>query len=118
MANLSIFSLPLGTRFCPYDVELVMYYLRRKVTGRKFKLKRDIPDIVLKNHSPSEGRGISLFISNMVLLFTFLFYDCSFFPLLDFKVLYAVLKLRVVASQDPHSYEDFMVFLKVKSSGV
>ncbi|KAJ8628797.1 hypothetical protein MRB53_022120 [Persea americana] len=59
MANLSKLSLPLGTRFCPYDVELVMYYLRRKVTGRKFKLKRDIPDIVLKNHSPSEVRAMS-----------------------------------------------------------
>ncbi|XXG70904.1 hypothetical protein AAC387_Pa07g0279 [Persea americana] len=36
-----------------------MYYLKRKVTGRKFKLKRDIPDIVLKNHSPSEVREMS-----------------------------------------------------------
>ncbi|RWR84199.1 NAC domain-containing protein 82-like protein [Cinnamomum micranthum f. kanehirae] len=59
MANLSKFSPPPGTRFLPCDVVLIMYYLKRKVAGRQFKLKGDIPDIALNNFSPSELREMS-----------------------------------------------------------
>ncbi|RWR84198.1 NAC domain-containing protein 82-like protein [Cinnamomum micranthum f. kanehirae] len=59
MANLPNYSPPPGSRFLPSDVELLMYYLKRKVTGRKFKLQREIPDIKLNYFSPSEVREMS-----------------------------------------------------------
>ncbi|XP_073018480.1 NAC domain-containing protein 54-like isoform X3 [Primulina eburnea] len=64
MARMSL-TLPPGFRFHPTDVELVMYYLKRKVTGKKLHFEAiseinihnfapwDLPDkACLKGHAP------------------------------------------------------------------
>lgn len=52
-------TLPPGFRFHPTDVELIMYYLKRKVTGRKFpsEAKRAIPELNVRLYAPWELPG-------------------------------------------------------------
>ncbi|RAL51590.1 hypothetical protein DM860_011092 [Cuscuta australis] len=54
-------ALPPGFRFHPTDVELIMYYLKRKVTGRKFpdEAMHAITELNICHYSPWELPGKS-----------------------------------------------------------
>lgn len=52
--------LPPGFRFHPTDVELVCYYLKRKVTGKSFQFEA-ISEIELYRFAPWELPGNLLF---------------------------------------------------------
>ncbi|XP_019149694.1 PREDICTED: NAC domain-containing protein 82-like [Ipomoea nil] len=54
-------TLPPGFRFHPTDEELIMYYLKRKVTGRKLhsEAKRAIPELNIRLYAPWELPGKS-----------------------------------------------------------
>lgn len=70
MANV---SLPPGFRFHPTDVELVMYWLKIKVTGGKFPLEA-ISEIRLYNFAPWDLQGISVYLYYYVLPYGLLFF--------------------------------------------
>lgn len=61
-------SLPPGFRFHPTDEELVAYYLKRKINGRKIDLEI-IPEVDLYKCEPWDLPGISLFPSVPLLFF-------------------------------------------------
>lgn len=54
-------SLPPGFRFHPTDEELVAYYLKRKINGKKIELEI-IPEVDLYKCEPWDLPGIFLFI--------------------------------------------------------
>lgn len=60
-------SLPPGFRFHPTDPELVMYYLKRKVTGRKL-LSEAIADVNIYQFSPWDLPGTYLFLLCLLLI--------------------------------------------------
>lgn len=51
-------SLPPGFRFHPTDVELVMYYLKRKALGKKFHFEA-IAELNIYKFGPWDLPGIS-----------------------------------------------------------
>lgn len=50
-------SLPPGFRFHPTDVELVKYYLKRKITGKKLHFEA-ISEVDIYKYAPSDLPGI------------------------------------------------------------
>ncbi|OMO56306.1 No apical meristem (NAM) protein [Corchorus olitorius] len=53
------YSLPLGFRFHPTDVELVKYYLKRKILGKKFIFEA-IAELDIYKHAPWDLPDMSL----------------------------------------------------------
>ena len=53
-------SLPPGFRFHPTDEELVAYYLKRKINGRKIELEV-IPEVDLYKCEPWDLPGMNFF---------------------------------------------------------
>ena len=70
--NMAPVSLPPGFRFHPTDEELVAYYLKRKINGRKIDLEI-IPEVDLYKCEPWDLPGISLFPSVPLFCFLILF---------------------------------------------
>lgn len=54
-------TLPPGFRFHPTDEELVDYYLKRKINGRKIELEI-IPEVDLYKFEPWDLPGIALIL--------------------------------------------------------
>lgn len=61
-----------GFRFHPTDVELVRYYLKRKVMGKKFQVDA-IAEIDIYKFEPPDLPGISYSFRKLVLFHAFLF---------------------------------------------
>ena len=74
-------SLPPGFRFHPTDEELVAYYLKRKINGRKIDLEI-IPEVDLYKCEPWDLPGIYV---NFYIFITFFFISSLFFLLLHPK---------------------------------
>lgn len=60
-------SLPPGFRFHPTDEELVAYYLKRKINGRRIELEI-IPEVDLYKCEPWDLPGIFLFSLAFIIL--------------------------------------------------
>lgn len=60
-------SLPPGFRFHPTDEELVAYYLKRKINGRKIELEV-IPEVDLYKCEPWDLPGIYIYFSCIYLI--------------------------------------------------
>lgn len=65
-------SLPPGFRFHPTDVELVMYYLKRKVMGKKLHFEA-ITEINIYKFSPWELPGTFIFVGLSVAVVAIIF---------------------------------------------
>lgn len=60
-------SLPPGFRFHPTDEELVAYYLKRKINGRKIELEV-IPEVDLYKCEPWDLPGMYHYYFSLILL--------------------------------------------------
>lgn len=59
-------SLPPGFRFHPTDEELVAYYLKRKINGKRIELEI-IPEVDLYKCEPWDLPGIYIYIYSSIL---------------------------------------------------
>lgn len=66
-------SLPPGFRFHPTDEELVAYYLKRKINGRRIELEI-IPEVDLYKCEPWDLPGI--YVIRIKLINIFLIFSC------------------------------------------
>lgn len=75
-------SMP-GFRFHPTDEELVMYYLKRKICGKKLKFNV-IKETDVYKWDPEDLPGICSCSSLLIPFYVFLIADCYFFGLVMF----------------------------------
>ncbi|KAJ0096636.1 hypothetical protein Patl1_27911 [Pistacia atlantica] len=77
-------SLPPGFRFHPTDIELVKYYLKRKVMGRKFRIDA-IAEVDIYKYAPWDLPALPDLVYNLMCLLPFR--GSKIFTLLDAYVL-------------------------------
>ena len=106
-------SLPPGFRFHPTDEELVAYYLKRKINGRKIDLEI-IPEVDLYKCEPWDlpGTFLSIVLFFLFCLFYFLLFPFSKWKKEEGKFLCIITKERNKWSFGKRTIKVYCCFLK------
>jgi len=75
-------NFPAGYRFCPHNHELVLHYLKNKVSGLPLPRNR-IADVSLYQHNPEELAGSFLLI---LIRYCFIEFDMIYDHLVSFRL--------------------------------